>query len=123
MKLSVADRIFLLALDTFPSTGTFIKMGVLRVFMETIQFKPEEIEGWKITEADGNVKWDASLSKNIEVSISETLLGMVIEARDKSGNISMGAVPTFEKFDELKEWFEAERAKEVAAKHDEPTKA
>ena len=116
MKFSVADRIFLLNLDTLPNTGSFLKMRVLRDFMNELQFKPEEIEKWEIKEETGKILWNAEKAKNIDVSVSETLLGMIIEARDKSENIPAGALPTLEKFDELKMWFEGEKAKEAEAK-------
>lgn len=118
MKFSVADRIFLLNLDTLPATGTFLKMRVLRDFMNELQFKPEEIEKWEIKEAEGRIVWNPEKARNIDVSISETLLGMIIEARDKSEHIVAAAIPTFEKFDELKLWFEGEKAKEAKGETD-----
>ena len=111
MKLGVADRIFIRALDTLPQTGTFLKMGVLNRFLDEIQFKPEELENWKITESKetGTINWDTKAERNINICISETLLSMVLEAVEKSENIHRGALATFQKFYDLKKWFEKEK--------------
>ncbi len=105
MKFSVADRLYLLSLDTFPQTGTFLKMGVLKHFMEALQFKVEELEAWELKEDEnekGKIVWNSQKAGNLEYGVSETLIGMVEEARDKSENIPLSAIPTFAKFDELK---------------------
>jgi len=105
MKLSVADRIYILNLDTLPNSGGFLKMRVLKEFLNRLHFTADEIEKWNLVEKAGQITWNSEKVREIDVSISETLLGIIVEALEKSENISGAAVPTFEKFYELKEMF------------------
>jgi hypothetical protein len=105
MELSVADRIYLLNLDTLPSTGGFLKMKVLTEFRTQLQFTAAELEQWDIRQVDERITWNTEKCKEIEVAISETLLDMVISAIEKSENIPIAAVPLFDKFYQLKKLF------------------
>lgn len=116
MKLSVADRIFLLDLDTLPMSGNFLKMKVLTLFQNQLQFTAEELENWEIKSAEGRVTWNVEKARDISVTISETLLDMVVTAIEKSENINKQAIPTFEKFFELQNFFSKAKLVEGPAK-------
>jgi hypothetical protein len=95
MELSVLERLLILNLDTLPRVGSIITIKTKQQLLTDCGFSEEEIKDGNIRDEDGQVKWDKDFPK--DVSIGDAAKKLLIDAMEKSENVSDMYVPLYDK--------------------------
>jgi len=96
MELNIVDRLLILNLDTLPRVGNILTMKCKQQLISDVGFSEDEIKEANLKNDDeGKVSWDKMIVKEIE--IGESALKLLIDAIEKSENVSDMYVPLYDK--------------------------
>lgn len=96
MELTILERLMILNLDTLPKTGSILTMKIKQKLLNDVGFTEEEIKENNIKSDNGNVTWSV-MAPPKEIGIGDEGIKLLIEAMDKSGNLSDNYVPLYDK--------------------------
>ena len=99
MKLNVFDRVTLLGILP-PPEGDYLTFKIRANLKAELSFSEEELKECNIIQADGIVKWDRSIDKEIEVGdkAKEIICASLKKHLDEAGKINEQNVSLYEKF-------------------------
>lgn len=101
MEFTVFERLLILNLDTLPTTGNIVTMKVKKKLIDDTGFSEEELKLCNFVEKDGNLAWSAE-AENKEVEIGPEAIKLLIQAIEKSQNVSEAMVPLYDRLREVK---------------------
>lgn len=96
MLLNVLDRLLILNLDTLPQSGSIITLKIKKELLSAVSFSEEDIKTYGLVAENGTVGCnDWGLEE--EIPIGKQGLKLLIEAMDKSQNLSDKYISLYDK--------------------------
>ena len=99
MNFSIKERLLVVNIDTLPQSGSIVTMKIKKDLMDEMGFSEKEIADYGITNENGQLKWSSSIDK--DVNIGDQGIKLLIEALEKSENLSDQFVPLYERLKEV----------------------
>ncbi len=99
MLLTVQERMVLPSL--LPVEGNFLTLKILRELREALSFNEAEMKEFGVEQEGTQVRWDAAKAKEKDITIGDTMKGVVVTALkklDSDGKLRNEHLTLFEKF-------------------------
>ena len=100
MKLGIEDRLVIVSI--LPKEGDITKVRAVKELIDKVGLAAKELKDWKVVvKAGGQIEWDATKAKVIDILISEAekkLIADTFKEVSKNNKLTIGQIKLYDAF-------------------------